>query len=124
MSDAAELFDHVVARKIRDHAMTFPQTTEGSSCVNRAFAAGGKNFAFLGERKGEITLRLKVAESIPELEAIAAVDAERAQVGKGGWALLKFAPDDPLAIEDLRRWVTESFHILAPKKVIAEFNAT
>ncbi len=124
MGEAAEQFRFAISDAIRSHAMSFPESDEGSSCVNRAFKAGGKNFAFLGERKGEITLRLKVAESIPELEAIAAVDAERAQVGKGGWALLKFAPHDPPAIEHLRRWVTESFHILAPKKVIAEFNAT
>jgi hypothetical protein len=119
MSDTNERFEHTISETIRAHAMTFPETVEGASCVNRAFKAGGKNFVFLGEKTDECNIRLKLAASIPEIEALAEHDPDHWQVGKGGWAMLRFAPDHPPPVADLERWITESFHLLAPKKVIA-----
>ncbi|MGI9596861.1 MAG: MmcQ/YjbR family DNA-binding protein [Acidimicrobiales bacterium] len=113
----AEKFQHAISETIRDHAMTFPETEEGSSCVNRAFKAGGKNFAFLGEKEDQCNLRLKLAASIPEIAARAEDEPDRWEVGKGGWTMLRFPPDDPPPTDDLERWVTESFFLLAPKKV-------
>lgn len=119
MGDVQEQFRYAVSEKIRSHALTFPESVEGSSCVNRAFKAGGKNFAFLGEKDDECTLRLKLDSSIAELEKRAETDADGWQVGKGGWVLLKFRPADAPKIADLRRWITESFCLLAPKKIVA-----
>jgi len=99
--------------------MSHPETIEGSSCVNRAFKAGGKNFAFLGEKDNLCSLRLKLGDSIADLEQRAVADADRWQVGKGGWVLLTFPPGDAPKVADLRRWVTESFGLLAPKNVVA-----
>lgn len=99
--------------------MSFPKTEEGQSCVNRAFKAGGKNFVFVGEKEQLCNVRLKIDASIPELAKLADSDPERFQVGKGGWALLRFPPDDPPEVADLERWITESFLLLAPKKVVA-----
>lgn len=120
MAETTEAFRYPVSEKIRAHAMTFPDTVEGSSCVNRAFKAGGKNFAFLGEKDDRCTLRLKLDESIPDLEARAALDPERWQVGKGGWVLLTFPPTDAPKVAELRGWITESFRLLAPKKIVAQ----
>lgn len=122
MGDAPETFRHAVSEKIRIHALTFPEVVEGTSCVNRAFAAGGKNFAFLGEKADVCRLRLKLADSIPEVEQRAATDPDRWQVGTGGWVLLTFPPSDAPKIADLRRWITESFRLLAPKKIVAEYD--
>lgn len=122
MSDV-EAFEHRISEKIRDHALTFPDTIEGSSCVNRAFKAGGKNFAFLGEKPGECNIRLKLDASIPEIEERSKDDPDAWQVGTGGWTLIRFSPKSPPPVADLRRWITESFHLLAPKKVIAKLDA-
>ena len=91
-------FDHAISEAIRAHAMTFPQAGEGSSCVNRAFSAGGKNFVFLGEKADLCTLRLKLAD---------------------GWQKIEFAPDEAPPLADIQAWITESFFLLAPKKVQA-----
>lgn len=117
MSEPEEQFRYAISETIRNHAMTFPETTEGSSCVNRAFKAGGKNFVFLGEKDDECNIRLKLAASVPEIAKLAKSDGERWQTGKGGWTLLRFPPDDPPPSADLERWITESFMLLAPKKV-------
>ena len=94
-SDAPD-FRYGVSEAIRRHAMTFPEATEGSSCVNRAFSAGGKNFVFLGEKDDLCTLRLKRA---------------------GGWEKIEFDPSSPPPASDLEAWVDESFTLLAPKRV-------
>lgn len=92
-------FEHEVAEAIRRHAMTFPQAAEGASCVNRAFSAGGKNFVFLGEKADTITVRLKLAD---------------------GWHKLEFTADEAPAAAELEAMITESFFLLAPKKVQAQ----
>ena len=91
-------FQHPISEAIRSHAMTFPETNEGSSCVNRAFSAGGKNFLFLGEKPDLCTLRLKLT---------------------AGWQKIEFPPDDPPPLEQVEAWITECFFLLAPKKVRA-----
>lgn len=118
-----EQFGYAVSEKIRAHAMAFPDTEEGSSCVNRAFSAGGKNFLFLGEKPGQCKVRLKLGASIPEIAEKAADDPDGWEVGTGGWTLITFAPTAAPPIADLRRWITESFLLLAPKKVSAKLDA-
>lgn len=113
----SETFQHRVSQAIRDHAMSLPETEEGTSCVNRAFKAGGKNFAFLGEKPDHCSLRLKLDASTGEIRTRAETEGRDWNVGSHGWTMLKFGPDDPPSTDDLQRWVTESFLLLAPKKV-------
>lgn len=121
---AAEQFEHELSETIRSHALTFPESSESSSCVNRAFKAGGKNFVFVGETSvggtPETNMRLKLGDSILEISQLAKTDPEHWQVGNHGWALLRFNPDEPPPIDDLKRWITESFRLLAPKKIVAQ----
>ena len=119
MAEAPEQFQHKVCDTIRDFAMTFPETTEGTSCVNRAFKAGGKNFVFLGEKGDQITMRLKLDASIPEIETRAKSD-DGYEVGTGGWTKLVFDASAAPKTKDLKTWITESFLLLAPKKVAAQ----
>lgn len=123
MSDAPEKFRYELSEAVREIAISLPETTEGSSCVNRAFKAGGKNFAFLGEKDDECGLRLKLSDSIPAIAALEAADPKRYSVGKGGWAMLRMAPADPPALDDLEAWIIESFRLLAPKKIVAQLDA-
>lgn len=97
MGTAPETFRYAISRTIREIALRYPETEEGTSCVNRAFRVGGKNFVFLGEKEGECKLRLKTFDD--------------------GWTLEVFAPDDPPPVAELERWIDESFRLLAPKRV-------
>lgn len=89
-------FRYPISERIRAIAMSYPETEEGSSCVNRAFKAGGKNFVFLGEKEDQCKMRLKL---------------------ESGWTLIEFTPDDPPEVAQLEAWIDESFHLLAPKRV-------
>ncbi len=119
MSAPTEGFRHAISEEIRSHAVTYPETVEGTSCVNRAFKAGGKNFLFLGEKDGECNMRLKLKESIDEMHERDGRDPGSFGVGMGGWTLIKFPPDEHPPLADLQRWIAESFRLLAPKKVVA-----
>lgn len=122
MSVVPEPFRFGVSEEVRAIAMRLPDATEGSSCVNRAFSAGGKNFAFLGEQENGCGLRLKLRESVPEIESLAERHPDRFEVGAHGWAMLRFGPDDHPPTAELERWVTESFRLLAPKRLVAELS--
>lgn len=95
MTDPEE-FRYDISSVIRDRAMTYPEASEGTSCVNRAFKAGGKNFVFLGEKEDLCILRLKLAD---------------------GWAKIEFDPAEPPSTGELEAWIEESFLLLAPKRV-------
>ena len=120
---AEEQFEYELSESVREIAKGFPEFSEGSSCVNRAFKSGGKNFLFLGEKPGECNIRLKLAESLPDIESRASHDADAWQVGKGGWCFFRFDPDEPPAQDDLLGWITESFMLLAPKKISRHYVA-
>ena len=122
MSDAPDDFEYQISDRIRTFALGFPESSEGTSCVNRAFKAGGKNFVFLGEKDGQCTMRLKVSQSIVDLTERSSVD-DRYHVGGGGWTKIVFAAEEPPAFSDLEIWITESFALLAPKKVAALYAA-
>lgn len=101
-SEDVPAFEHDISEAIREHAMAFPEAAEGASCVNRAFSAGGKNFAFLGEKADTCTLRVKLAS---------------------GWEKIEFTADEPPHAADVFAWVTESFELLAPKRVRAVYES-
>lgn len=111
--EETEQFAHPASETIRSIALRLPETDEGTSCVNRAFTAGGKNFAFLGEKDDEIRLRLKLDASVDEV-------ADRYEVGSHGWTMIRFDATAAPSDAELERWVTESFRLLAPKKVVAQ----
>jgi hypothetical protein len=112
----SETFQHALSQRLREVAMAFPETTEGASCVNRAFkAAGKKNFLFLGEKDGRVKVMVKLVDGVPEAEALAA--DHDITVGKAGWTTGWFDPDGAPE-EALVRWVGESFRLLAPKSLL------
>ena len=117
---AADAFEFDASERLRTQALELPEVEEGSSCVNRAFKAGGKNFAFVGERRGDCTLRLKLRDALPEVEALAERQPDRYEVGSGGWTLVVFPPDDPPNADQTERWITESYRLLAPKRLSRE----
>ena len=119
---AAEAFEFDVSERLRRQALELPGVEEGSSCVNRAFKAGGKNFAFVGERQGACTLRLKLADALPEIHRLAERHPDRYEVGTAGWTLVTFPPDDPPADDETARWIVESYRLLAPKRLSAELD--
>ena len=101
-----EQFEHSVSEQLREVALGLPETSEGTSCVNRAFKARKKNFLFVGEKEGQVRVMLKLDAS---LEAARAMNDPRVDAGKIGWVTLRFPPDEPLDQDLLSAWVVESY---------------
>lgn len=112
-------FAHPISEQLRAVAMALPDTSEGTSCVNRAFRVRKKNFLFIGEKDGEVRLMLKLAGSLAGAEAMADT---RVVVGKHGWLTLRFTPAEPLDAALLEAWVHESYRALAPKAVLKQLD--
>lgn len=106
---------------LRTLALRFPETTEGASCTKVAFKARNKSFLFVEQKDESWNAMLRLSESLPEAEELAAGSPENYFVGKHGWTTLRFengaGPDQRM----LKRWVTESFCLLAPKTVLRTF---
>lgn len=113
-----DAFEHAISDQLRGVALSLPETSEGTSCVNRAFKVRKKNFLFLGEKDGEVRLMVKLVESLAGAEALA---DPRIDVGRLGWVTARFEPEDPPDVGMLERWVVESFRALAPKTVVRAF---
>lgn len=114
----SEQFTDPVTSALRDHAMTFPEASEGPSCVNRAFKVRKKNFLFVGEKNdGSCKVMLKLGPSLDEAVQLARTDS-RLDVGSSGWATIRFDPSNRPDVEQLEAWVDESFRLLAPKSLV------
>ena len=114
----SQLFTNPVTSALREFAMTLPETSEGASCVNRAFKVRNKNFLFVGERSdGACKVMLKLGESMDQATELVAKDS-RFEVGSSGWTTVRFdmseLPDTAL----LKQWVSESYRLLAPKSLL------
>ncbi len=106
-------FSHAVSDRLRTCALALPETSEGTSCVNRAFKVRKKNFLFVGEPAGdEVRVMLKLG---PSLDAARALADPRVGVGKTGWVTVRFAAADPFPLATLEGWMRESYCLLGPK---------
>lgn len=114
-----EQFAQPISEQLRAQALALPETSEGTSCVNRAFKVRKKNFLFVGEKENEIRLMFKLKES---LDAAAEMHDSRIGVGKTGWVTVRFSPDDVPDTALLTSWVVESFRTLAPKTLVKQLD--
>ena len=111
--------------ELRDHAMSFPETTEDHPWGHRAIKVKGKTFLFLGGDKSEKELSLSV--KLPSSRDMA-VDLPFAEptaygLGKSGWVTARFRKVSDVPAEMLRAWIDESYRAIAPKKLVKTLDA-
>ena len=107
---------------IRKLALGYPEAAETDSCVNRAFKARGKSFVFLGMKDETYSVRLKLKDSLDEAEELATDSPENFDVGMHGWTLVTFPHSKSPPRGLMKRWIDESFRLLAPKSLVAELS--
>lgn len=78
----------------------------------------GKVFAFLGEEDGfGMTVKLPVSRDFAETFDFAAPAGYG--LGRSGWIACRFASDEPVDLDLMKRWIVESYRAIAPKKLSA-----
>lgn len=96
---------------IRKEAGRFAGVDEGTACTQSAFRVGKKSFLFVGMQGGRCKLLLKLDDSMPEAEKLAAEHPDDVQVGKGGWVTLRFDAASPPPKRRWLAWVKESYRL-------------
>lgn len=116
---AAEKFQHKISGKIRDYAMTFPETV-GRLVVRQSRFQGRREELPVRRREGRRVQHASEAEGLHRRDEQARQEGTgTVRCGDRGWTLIRFPPNKPPPLKDLKRWITESFYLLARKKVIA-----
>jgi predicted DNA-binding protein (MmcQ/YjbR family) len=109
---------------LRAFALGFPETREEFPWGDRVVKVRGKVFVFLG-RTDDAGFGLSVKLPSSGMVALGFPFASPTGygLGKSGWVTARFARGEALPLPMLREWITESFRAVAPKKLVAAFDA-
>jgi predicted DNA-binding protein (MmcQ/YjbR family) len=105
---------------LRKHALSFPETREDHPWGESAFKVKGKVFLFVSADAEGWGMGVKLEESHTAALAKPFASPTRYGLGKHGWVSSRFGPKDDAPMDLLKRWVAESFTIIAPLKVLEE----
>lgn len=105
---------------LRKFALSFPQTREDHPWDHSAFKVKGKVFLFVGADADGWGMSVKLDESHSAALSKPFASPTRYGLGKHGWVSAKFGPNDDAPVNLLKRWVEESFTVIAPLKVLKE----
>ncbi len=105
---------------LRKIASKYPEAEEGIACEGtaaecRTVKARNKAFLFLGETH----VMLKLRESLDEAASYAAREPGCCKVGAQGWVKLTFGDGASPPLEVLKRWIDESYRLIAPSQLVA-----
>ncbi|MEM7202255.1 MAG: MmcQ/YjbR family DNA-binding protein [Planctomycetota bacterium] len=105
---------------LRKFANGLPEAEEGTSCVNRAFRARNKAYAYLGIKGDRYKLMLKLVDSLAQAEALQDEDPDTWRVGKGGWTTVWLPLEERAPKGLLESWIEESYRALVHPSLVAQ----
>jgi len=107
-------------RELRKHALSFPETREDHPWEHSAFKLKGKTFLFVGAESEGWGISVKLEESHASALTKPFASPTRYGLGKHGWVSAKFGPKDAVPLDALKRWIEESYYVIAPLKVLKQ----
>jgi predicted DNA-binding protein (MmcQ/YjbR family) len=107
-----------IAKKLRAHALKFPETTEAFPWGESAFKVKGKTFVFLRADATELSFSVKLPESRDRALAVPGAEPTHYGLGAKGWVTLR--PTAKTSLKTLFAFVEESYRANAPKRVLAQ----
>jgi predicted DNA-binding protein (MmcQ/YjbR family) len=107
--------------KLRAFALAFPETHEDHPWGESAIKVKGKTFVFMGVDKERLGLSLKLPRSREFALDYPFTRPTSYGLGKSGWITAEFGVKDKPPLDVLEFWINESFHAIAPKKLVKEF---
>ena len=110
-----------VREKVRAFALSLPEASEAHPWGEDVAKVRGKIFVFLGSTgSGRITVKLE--ESHAHALSIDRAEPTGYGLGKSGWVTVPLRAQG-VSIALLRDWIEESYRIVAPKRLVADFDA-
>jgi predicted DNA-binding protein (MmcQ/YjbR family) len=105
-----------LAKKLRDYALGFPETTEAFPWGESAFKVKGKTFVFMRADPNDLSFSIKLAKSVKKALALPGSEPTHYGLGAKGWVTLRPTAETPLDL--LLSFVDESYRAIAPKRVL------
>lgn len=104
---------------LRDFALSYPETTEDFPWGHQTFKVNKKAFVFMGLQEGVTSMSVKLPRSNKAALKLKNAEPTHYGLGKHGWVNLMFDSGDELPMEQLKKWIDESYRAVAPKRVLA-----
>src|SRR4051812_39999441 len=113
-----------LAGRLRARAMKYPEATEDFPWGERAIKVRGKAFLFLRAEGDTVSFSVKLPRSAVDALELPFVEPTHYGLGKHGWvtATVDASQDAPLAT--FEGWLNESYRAVAPKRLVAELEAS
>jgi predicted DNA-binding protein (MmcQ/YjbR family) len=106
--------------RILEFALSLPETYEDQPWGEDVVKVRGKIFVFLGPARSR-RMTVKLVESHAHALAVDGAEPTGYGLGKAGWVTVPVrAPR--VSLDVLRDWVEESYRIVAPKRLVAQFD--
>ena len=112
-----------IENELRAHAMRYPGVTEDFPWGERAIKINGKAFIFMRADGDGISLSVKLPQSRDMAVDFPWAEPTHYGLGKHGWVTAKFDSKAKPPIDLIKAWIDESFRAVAPKKVVAAWDA-
>ena len=87
-------------------------------------AVKGKTFAFMSVAGVPLSMSVKLTVSHADALQHAFTKPTGYGLGKSGWVTLNFPAEEKPPVDLLKRWILESYRAVAPKKLVAELEAS
>lgn len=103
---------------IREAAAAFEEVVTGTSCNQSSFKTKKGSFLFIGPGARGVGYKamFKLKDSMAMAKELAEANPKRFEVGKTGWATVRFTDDEPLEESIWKVWLKESYEITQKKK--------
>ena len=101
---------------LRDHALTFPESHEDFPWGERALKK--KVFVFMRCGDGRLGLSTKLPFSRDDALAHDFATPTGYGLGKAGWVSFAFEDADEVPVDQLKRWIGESYRAVAPRTLV------
>lgn len=111
--------------RIRTFALSLPGAYEDHPWGEDVAKVNKKVFVFLGHEgaDGPPGMSVKLSDSHGQALMVPGAEPTGYGLGKSGWVTVPFTKKTP-PLDVLRDWVEESYRAVAPKKLVAELEAT
>lgn len=112
--------------KVREAALAYPGTTEEFPWGERVIKVKGKVFVFLGrdEPGADVGYSVKLPHSGDAALSLPFCAPTGYGLGKSGWVSATFPGGKNVPLPLLLEWLDESYRAVAPKKLLAELEAS
>ncbi|TVL93025.1 MmcQ/YjbR family DNA-binding protein [Streptomyces sp. SAJ15] len=125
---AAKNDPYTVREAVRAFALSLPGAVEEFPWGDSVVKVNKKIFVFLGDEEGErppgVTVKLRDEAAHAHAMSVPGAAPTGYGLGKAGWVSIPLAERGAPRTELLCDWVEESYRAIAPKRLIAELDAS